>query len=133
MRTREPGVFIPYENVEKMLVSPVYGATDLVELGLFHSDSCIRREIHEGKIKFQKVNTKSIIFCRDDLLSYWKLYRNKPFEPANNIMTIRMTISEFDYLNSVMNKLKLDKDSLFRKVIQELMRSKDVKEVLFGG
>lgn len=122
----EPGNYIPFEDVRQRLKSPAYGARDLVELGLFHSEHFIRDAIATGKIKFQKVNKRAVVLCRDDILDYWQKHRSQPYEAANNTLPVKLTISEYDYLASLVNvaKKKIDRDfsfsDLFRNVIKNL-------------
>jgi len=119
----EPGVYIPFVDVEQRLKAPAYGAGDLVELGLFHSEHFIRDAIHTGKIKFQKINKRAVILCRDDILEYWRKYRNTPYEPANNTLMLKLTISEVDYITALVQhgQKRVDrefgKDDLFRNII----------------
>lgn len=124
----EPGIFLPIDEVESKLKAPAYGVSDLVEMGLFHSEHFARDAIATGKLKAQKINKRATIVCRDDVLEYWSIYRNTPYEAANNVMTLRFTISEVDYISSLVDygqrkvNKEFTKDDLFRNVIQ-LLRS----------
>lgn len=124
----EPGVFIPYEEVVKKLTAPVYGAIDLVSLGLFYSEHFVRDAIAEGRLKSQKINKRAVIVCRDDLLEYWSKYRNTPYEPANNTVMIKVTLSEADAIAALVHHgqkrvdKEFSKDDLFRNVIHYLRK-----------
>lgn len=123
----EPGPYLPYEEVIKKLTAAAYGANDLVDLGLFHSEHFVRDAISSGKIKFQKVNKRAVVFCRDDILEYWIKYRNQPYEPANNTLRVNLTISEVDYICALTSQAKkrVDREfsinDLFRNIIKNMM------------
>lgn len=122
----EPGPYIPYETVECRVKDPVYGAAELVALGLFHSEHFVRDAINTNKLKAKKIGKRSVVICRNDLLDYWKKWRHSPFETANNTIYFRLTISEADFIGGLvkMAQNRVDKnftkDDLFRNVVQEL-------------
>jgi hypothetical protein len=124
----EPGAYVPYTEVAQRLSSSAYGATDLVDLGLFYSDHFVREAIHNGKLKFQKINKRALILCKEDILEYWIKYRNEPYEAVNNNLVIKLTISEMDYISSLIMQGKkrsdrdFSKDDLFRNVIQQMKK-----------
>jgi hypothetical protein len=126
----EPGPYVPYDEVVRKLTAPAYGAGDLVELQLFHTEHFVRDAIACGKIKFQKVNKRAVILCRDDILEYWHKYRNEPYEAANNTLPVKLTISEVEYLTDLVKagKSRMDREfdfsDLFRNFIKHLRKSK---------
>lgn len=97
----EPGNYIPLETVEKILTEHAYGVLDLVDLKLFHTESRARDAIQSGKLKSQKVNKRSVIICRNDILEYWKKHRSKPFEAPNKQFNIRLTHSDVEFIHSL--------------------------------
>jgi len=125
----EPGDYIPYDEVVKKLTAPAYGAGDLVELGLFHTEHFVRDAIACGKIKFQKINKRAVILCRDDVLEYWSKYRNQPYEAANNTLPMKITMSELEYLGGLVAKAKaridreFDFSDLFRNIIKHMKKN----------
>ena len=125
----EPGDYIPYDEVVKKLTAPAYGACDLVELGLFHTEHFVRDAIACGKIKFQKINKRAVILCRDDVLEYWSKYRNQPYEAANNTLLMKITMSELEYLGGLVAKAKaridreFDFSDLFRNIIKHMKKN----------
>lgn len=125
----EPGDYIPYDEVVKKLTAPAYGAGDLVELGLFHTEHFVRDAIACGKIKFQKINKRAVILCRDDVLEYWSKYRNQPYEAANNTLLMKITMSELEYLGGLVAKAKaridreFDFSDLFRNIIKHMKKN----------
>lgn len=125
----EPGLYIPYDEVVRKLTAPAYGAGDLVELGLFHTEHFVRDAIACGKIKFQKVNKRAVILCRDDILEYWHRYRNEPFEAANNTLPVKLTMSEVKYLGSLvgLGQARIDREfsfsDLFRNIIKHMKKN----------
>lgn len=125
----EPGLYIPYDEVAKRLTAPAYGASDLVELGLFHTEHFVRDAIACGKIKFQKINKRAVIVCRDDILEYWHKYRNEPYEAANNTLPVKLTMSEVEYLSELVIKAKaridreFDFSDLFRNIIKHMKKN----------
>lgn len=125
----EPGLYISYDEVVKKLTAPAYGAGDLVELGLFHTEHFVRDAIACGKIKFQKVNKRAVILCKDDILEYWHKYRSEPYEAANNTLPVKLTISEVDYLSRLVRQTqsRLDREfsfsDLFRNIIKHMKKN----------
>jgi hypothetical protein len=125
----EPGDFKSYDEVVKLLTAPAYGAGDLVELGLFHTEHFVRDAIACGKIKFQKVNKRAVILCRDDILEYWHKYRNEPYEAANNTLPVKLTMSEVKYLGSLVGQgqNRIDREfsfsDLFRNIIKHMKKN----------
>jgi len=123
MQKSEPGPFIELEDVKKKLARGAYGAFDLVELGLFYSEHFVRDAMTSGKLKFDKVNKRSVIIYADDVLDYWKRCRSEPYEVPNNILSLKLTISEVDYVVSLVMygqkhyHKELTKDDLFRNLI----------------
>jgi hypothetical protein len=99
----EPGIYIPYEKVEGMLTNGVYGAIDLVKIGLFYSEHFVREAMSSGKLKHCKINKRAVSIRKEDVLEYWKKYRNKPYETVNNVIDFKVTISEVDYLGSLIS------------------------------
>lgn len=125
----EPGDYKHYNEVAKLLTAPAYGAADLVDLGLFHTEHFVRDAIACGKIKFQKVNKRAVILCRDDILEYWIKYRSEPYEAANNTLPVKITMSELEYLASLVTKARdridreFDFSDLFRNVIKHMRKN----------
>ena len=122
----EPGDYLPFEDVKNKLKSEAYGAMDLVNLGLFHSEHFVRDAIRTGKLKSNKINSRIIVLCRDDILDYWRLHRYSPYEPVNNTLTLKLTISEADYIAALVQHgqkrvcREFSKDDLFRNIINEM-------------
>jgi hypothetical protein len=120
----EPGVYIPYEKLEGMLTNGVYGALDLVKMGLFYSEHFVREAMASGKLKYCKVNKRAVSIRKEDVLQYWKQYRNKPYEPVNNLIDFKLTISEVDYLSSLISFgrarfcISLQLEDLFRNILR---------------
>lgn len=125
----EPGVYLTISEVESKLKLQAYGISDLVDLGLFHSDHYARDAVNTGKLKAQKINKRAVIICRDDVLEYWRIYRNTPYEAANNAITVRFTISEIDYITALVShgqknvNKDFTKDDLFRNVLSHIRAS----------
>lgn len=127
---QEPGDYIPYNVVKEKLTAPAYGAIDLVDLKLFHSEHFVRDAIASGKLKAQKINRRAIVLCKEEILQYWEKHRNEPYEPAENVVNVKFTISELDYICSLVDQAKkrLNKDfcfnDLFRNIIKYMISNK---------
>jgi len=119
----DPGPFMTLDEVKQKLVAPAYGAADLADLGLFYTEGYVRSAMASGKLRFQKINKRSVILCRDDILEYWHHYRSTPYEPVNNVLTVKLTISEADTVARIVKQgqnrvdRNFGKDDLFRNII----------------
>lgn len=125
-RKSSPGDFISYQKVESVATDEAYGAFDLVDLGLFYSEHFVRDAIRSGKLHAKKINKKSIVICKSDLLEYWRKFRKEEFEPANNSMILHFSISEVDTICRLVEAGKrisgseFSKDDLIRNVVQTM-------------
>lgn len=130
MQLVEPGKFIELNEVEKILKLPAYGTLDLVTLGLFHAEHHVHSAIRSGKLKFQKINKRAVIIYRDDVLEYWRVYRNTAYEPANKSLSFKLSESELNYVIGLVEDGKkrinrdFNKDDLFRNLIHTLKQQK---------
>lgn len=97
----EPGKFIEFAEVQKLLNREAYGVRDLVELGLFHTEHYARDAMQSGKLGFEYIGQRCIVTTRDDVLDYWTRHRKTPYEAANNSVSFKLTISEVDYLKGL--------------------------------
>lgn len=129
----EPGPYLPMEDVEDLLKAPAYGAIDLVDLGLFHSEHFVRDAIKSGQLKFHKVNTKNIVIGKHELLEYWHKFRNKPYEAANNVLNVRLTIGEVDYLRGLVahGRAKFNRDVCENDIIRNVLNYMKQRSINF--
>jgi hypothetical protein len=122
----EPGKFIDLKEVEKLLTRDTYGVQDLVDLGLFHTEHYAREAMKSGKLSHENIGKRCLVATRGDVLDYWKVHRNKPYEAANNTVTFKLTISEVDYLKGIVEhachrlKRQFTRDTLLSNILNHL-------------
>jgi len=125
----EPGKFIEYAEVEKLLTQSAYGVMDLYDLDLFHTVHYVRDAINRGQLKSCKINKKDITITREDILSYWKKYRATEFDPAVLPVEVKLNSSEVTWLTNTIKKFKISHNDLFRAMINHF-RSSDMVNLI---
>ena len=79
-KMKEAGNLIPYEDMKSNLNKDFYGTVDLLSMGLFRSRWEIESAVKRGELVQNSVNESTIFFKKEDILEYWKFYRDLQLE-----------------------------------------------------
>lgn len=121
----EPGIQMDYEAVVQLLNEPVYGAINLVDLGLFFTEYYVHKAFNQGQLRCCPINSRERVFLKEDILDYWKSYRVPEKQKPTVEMTVKLTEEESNFVSEMIQtgrKLhsKFTSSDLIRNMLKDL-------------
>jgi len=133
-KREEPGVYMDLDEVEELLLEKeIYGLNDLVDMDLFYTYGTALSAVQHGELKHTVVNTRHIAVLKEDVLDYWKQYRNTPEDDVHAMdVTVCLSIAEVEYLSNAREAVKklFNQDLPYSELIRNMINFYKDREVI---
>lgn len=126
-KTKEAGNLIPYEDVKNKLDKDFYGTVDLLSMEFFRSRWEIESAIKRGELVQNCVNESTIFFKKENVLEYWRSYRDVQLEEVK----INISKKQVEILNDLILRAQryagtnIDKSDIIINLLKCLDENRD--------
>lgn len=115
------------EEINSRLVGEMFGNKDLVQIGIFPTLGCIESAVNRGFLKNKKINDRTYVFHKSDILDYWTHHRDKVKVKAKHAnSTITLDAGQRAQLWEILGKCrvhnpKLTMSNMLRNIVQRAL------------